>query len=111
MGGNQAMRDTATMLPILVRLNQEAQGDRNLSRSAIQMACAEYEDEMIPRAFAWVRKSGGRTIIPVDSDSWAGWALFCVAAGGLQLAHLFSVLTAPFLPQSTYVDDAPELRE
>ncbi|KAK3112403.1 hypothetical protein LTR53_011350 [Teratosphaeriaceae sp. CCFEE 6253] len=110
MGGNQAMRDTATILPILVRLDRQYRESRQLSRGVVKQACAEYEDEMIPRAFSWVRKSGGRTIVPVDTGSWAGWAILSAVAGGLQLASVFRVLTAPFLSQSKYVDDAPELR-
>jgi hypothetical protein len=58
MGGNQSMRDTATLLPILLNLNRLAQS-RPLQNADFEAACKEYEDEMMPRAFKWVEKSGG----------------------------------------------------
>ena len=63
MGGNQAMRDAATALPILVGLASQASSGQHLSTQSIKEACKEYEDEMIPRAFSWVRKSGGSNLM------------------------------------------------
>jgi len=59
MGGNQALRDTATMLPQLVALNQETTSGKQPPTSRVAQACKAYEDEMIPRAFGWVQSSGG----------------------------------------------------
>jgi len=59
MGGNQAMRDTASLLPQLVKLNAQVKSGKLPSTEELAAACKVYEDEMIPRAFDWVRKSGG----------------------------------------------------
>lgn len=52
------MRDTATLLPILMQLNEKAKSGK-VSTATVEAACNEYEAEMIPRAFGWVDKSGG----------------------------------------------------
>jgi hypothetical protein len=52
------MRDTSVLLPLLLELNEKAKSDA-LSNVAIGRVCREYEDEMIPRTFSWVQKSGG----------------------------------------------------
>lgn len=58
MGGNQAMCDTADMLPQLVKLKAIA-AQRKPRREDYVEALETYERAMIPRAFGWVRKSGG----------------------------------------------------
>lgn len=63
MGGNQSMRDIATALPQLKRLAEVAKSGNPLSEKLLTEACSEYENEMIPRAFEWVKKSGGSTIV------------------------------------------------
>lgn len=55
MGGNTALRDTAVLLPQLVDL---AKSGKYTSTQDVAAACKVYEDEMIPRAFTWVAKSG-----------------------------------------------------
>lgn len=64
MGGNQAMRDTSVLLPILVKLAKKCHSTgKGLVLADLNAACKEYEDEMIPRGFGWVRKSGGDTLM------------------------------------------------
>ncbi|KAI1027849.1 hypothetical protein LB503_011863 [Fusarium chuoi] len=60
MGGNQAMRDIADMLPELLALNRAAEAGPPLSTKEIEARCNSYEKKMIDRAFAWVAKSGDR---------------------------------------------------
>lgn len=68
MGGNQAMRDTATLLPILLSLNDQLSSEKRLSKQSIDLACEKYENEMIPRAFSWVQKSGGGSLLVSNSS-------------------------------------------
>lgn len=63
MGGNTALRDTATALDLLRRLSSSAGASRRVQKVAIDQACEEFEAEMIPRAFKWVKKSGGATVV------------------------------------------------
>lgn len=63
MGGNQAMQDAATALPLIERLAALAKSGVRPTTEDISRACREYEDEMIPRSFSWVQKSGGRTVV------------------------------------------------
>ncbi|KAG9256519.1 uncharacterized protein F5Z01DRAFT_697201 [Emericellopsis atlantica] len=58
MGGNTAMRDTAEVLPRILKLKEAAAGPDPLSIIEIKKQCQEYEQDMIPRAFEWVQKSG-----------------------------------------------------
>jgi hypothetical protein len=67
MGGNQALCDTATILPLVSGLAQSAQKEHQVTTEDIAQALVQYETEMIPRAFDWVEKSGGRTIMVSDS--------------------------------------------
>jgi len=53
------MRDTASLLPQLVKLNGQVKSGKVAVNRGVIAACKVYEDEMIPRAFDWVRKSGG----------------------------------------------------
>jgi hypothetical protein len=65
MGGNQAMRDVADILPELLELNKAAEAGPSLSTKEIEIRCHAYEKKMFDRAFAWVAKSGG-TALPVS---------------------------------------------
>lgn len=58
MGGNQALCDAADMLPKILRLKTKAD-ERELTRADFVDAVEQYERAMIPRAFEWVKKSGG----------------------------------------------------
>lgn len=51
MGSNQAMLDTAMILPLLKQLQESAKTTGVVRKSDISKACAEYEKEIIPRAF------------------------------------------------------------
>lgn len=57
------MRDTATALPIILRLAQAAEANKSPSKEDYRTACEDYEKEVIPRSFEWVQKSGGEFFI------------------------------------------------
>jgi hypothetical protein len=63
MGGNTALNDTATALPMLTRLASLASSSGKVDDAAVVQACREYEDEMMPRAFGWVKASGGANMV------------------------------------------------
>ncbi|KAE8392455.1 FAD/NAD(P)-binding domain-containing protein [Aspergillus alliaceus] len=65
-GGNQALRGCDDILPELLYLNDEARKGRSLSSDDIGKACSRYERRMFPRAFDWVKKSGGIDADPVS---------------------------------------------
>ncbi|KAJ7355623.1 hypothetical protein DFH08DRAFT_922644 [Mycena albidolilacea] len=67
MGGNQAMRDAADMLPVLVELAEKYKSSAPPGEPEIKDACRRYEQAMIPRAFEWVSKSGGRKPVLIDT--------------------------------------------
>ncbi|KAI1847544.1 hypothetical protein JX265_000795 [Neoarthrinium moseri] len=66
MGGQQAMHDAADVLPLIRKLAAKASTPQGLQPEDFQTACDTYEKGMIPRAFEWVRKSGGDNFVPVD---------------------------------------------
>jgi hypothetical protein len=57
MGGNQAMNDTADVLPAILSLANKARSERELYESDFASAVHDYESRMIPRAFYWVKTS------------------------------------------------------
>ena len=59
MGGNQAMYDSGVVMAKMAHLAQVARSTKRVLRREIEKAVIEYEEEMIPRAFEWVKKSGG----------------------------------------------------
>lgn len=63
------MQDTSVLLPILVKLNDKAKSGK-VGRAEAEAACREYEQEMMPRAFGWVDRSGGTTAFVrlIDTD-------------------------------------------
>lgn len=66
MGGNQALRDTATILPLLVGLSQDSESGNVPTTEKVTRQLQLYETEMIPRAFGWVKKSGGTSVVVSD---------------------------------------------
>lgn len=52
------MRDAAMALPLLTELAEKATSG-HLGDNHFEDACKSFEDEMIPRTFEWVKKSGG----------------------------------------------------
>lgn len=58
MGGNQALCDAADLLPQILKLKTKAD-ESELTRADFADAVEQYEKAMIPRAFEWVKKSGG----------------------------------------------------
>lgn len=69
MGGNQAMLDCADMLPEILKLNAEAESGKPPSLDEIRVSCNAYEARMLDRAFDWVQKSGGATMLVSDLSS------------------------------------------
>ncbi|KAG7405446.1 FAD-dependent monooxygenase cctM [Fusarium oxysporum f. sp. rapae] len=63
MGGNQALRDTATLLPLLIEISQISESGKTPTTETVAKLLRSYEAEMIPRAFEWVKKSGGTTVV------------------------------------------------
>lgn len=62
MGGNQALRDCADILPFMVELDKLFRNKGSLLDQDILPLIRSYEDGMIERAFEWVEKSGGSDI-------------------------------------------------
>lgn len=60
------MSDCADILPRILELHSLATKDPDhaLTKSELNKVCKDYEAAMFPRAFTWVRKSGG-TKVPV----------------------------------------------
>lgn len=58
MGGNQALCDAADILPQILKLKTKAD-ESELTKADFADAVGQYERSMIPRAFEWVKKSGG----------------------------------------------------
>ncbi|KIW16911.1 hypothetical protein PV08_04101 [Exophiala spinifera] len=107
MGGNTAMRDTETMLPLVTELAEYAEEHKSLPSTVIAEKLAQYEAEMIPRAFEWVEKSGGTTIMPLDSTRFLSRVFFFVAAQAMNLSYLWKKFTSIFTkakPVQTDVD-------
>jgi len=63
-GGNQSMKDAAVLLPLIAFLADLASANKRATNLEVASACREYENEMIPRTFAWVQKSGGMVHAP-----------------------------------------------
>ncbi|KAF3025126.1 hypothetical protein E8E14_014667 [Neopestalotiopsis sp. 37M] len=104
MGANQAMCDTADILPNIVALART----KERTEADYSFAVEKYESAMFPRAFAWVRTSGGTDQSVVDASTWTGVVTIFFMARALDLAYAFGWARAAlgWVPQ----DDAPELR-
>lgn len=107
MGGNQSMLDAGCMLPYLQRLTAlRAQP----SDQQVQEVQREYESEMMERTFAWVEKSGGRTIMPFDTANWwTAWAFAAFRPAFALYCAAYTLWTNVF-GHEQFVDDAPELK-
>jgi hypothetical protein len=58
MGGNQSMNDCADALPAIISLATKAK-DGSLREDHFTTAVRDFESKMNPRAFGWVKTSGG----------------------------------------------------
>lgn len=68
------MRDAAMALPLLTELAEKATSG-NLGDKQFEDACKSFEDEMIPRTFEWVKKSGGnQAIVSLERTMTSGLA-------------------------------------
>lgn len=63
MGGNSALCDCDQALKMLTRLASFASSSGGVENMAVVQACKEYEDEMMPRAFGWVKASGAANMV------------------------------------------------
>ncbi|KAH7029779.1 uncharacterized protein B0I36DRAFT_270444 [Microdochium trichocladiopsis] len=75
MGGNQAMQDAGEMLPELLHLADLSRSGKGPTSAEITAALTRFEDEMIDRAFTWVKKSGGTSVPSLDLDGPLGTLL------------------------------------
>lgn len=85
------MSDCADILPRILELHSltTENPDHALTESQLNKACREYEAAMIPRAFTWVRKSGGSKV-PVSAPRpqfqprhpWCAQHLHCCGEDG-----------------------------
>ncbi|KAF5517621.1 hypothetical protein CGCA056_v011463 [Colletotrichum aenigma] len=75
MGGNQSMLDTADALPLLTRLAEKVKTVNGTSEQDFIEACEAYEGVVIPRAFEWVRQSGGNNPLASDTSRFKNRAI------------------------------------
>lgn len=125
MGGNQAMYDAAEALKYMKELKEKAQASsEGVSDDDVDSAVEAFETEMAPRAFNWVKLSGGTGMKviefvenfpnveltlrqPSDPDSFTGLIGLFFMARVLDLAYLYGILIKAFGWKPH--DDAPEL--
>ena len=67
MGANNAIHDTADALGTLLELAKARHRNGSLSDDEMTAQLAVYEAAMMPRAFAWVRKSSAQQLPDLDS--------------------------------------------
>jgi hypothetical protein len=92
-GGNQALADCADMLPQLLHLNSLASiGHAYPTTEEISIACDKYEAAMMPRAFQWVKKSGGVSFPQINLDGIVGIIVQFVAKLVMPLLRLYYTL-------------------
>ncbi|KAL6414165.1 FAD binding domain-containing protein [Ilyonectria robusta] len=77
MGGNMAMLDAGQALPLIVDLAKNNQ-EKRVANAEIGKALSAFENEMIPRSFEWVKKSGGDNFVPIDTSTLTGRLFFIV---------------------------------
>lgn len=89
-GGTQALADCADLLPQLLRLSTLASiGSAHPTFEEMKIACEKYEGSMIPRAFPWVRKSGGVSFPRINLDGFLGVLVRLVGRLGMPLLKLY----------------------
>jgi hypothetical protein len=121
------MYDAAMILPKLVSLAEIAKLQKRVPREAIEAAVTQYEAEMIPRAFEWVKKSGGDNFVvsalfvrrenvvlsdviqPIDSSTLAGRLFFLLAAQALNIACVWQWI-GQFFFRKPPLDETPEFK-
>ncbi|KAH8763103.1 hypothetical protein F5883DRAFT_716127 [Diaporthe sp. PMI_573] len=110
-GGNQSMRDAAMALPLVTELAERARSG-DLGDKHVEDACKAFEDEMIPRTFEWVKKSGGHETIPYDSSKIGTRIIFAIASRLVLFAPLWTSMKRWLgFSQPANLNDAPELRD
>lgn len=92
-GGNQAMADCADLLPQLLHLNFLANGSpAHPTYEEVKISCEKYEKAMMPRAFSWVRKSGGTSFPNINLDGFLGTVVYFAAKLVMPLLKLYLTL-------------------
>ncbi|KAF1812565.1 FAD/NAD(P)-binding domain-containing protein [Eremomyces bilateralis CBS 781.70] len=107
MGANQALHDCADALEPLLQL-AELKSTRALEYEDYERAVTDYEDKMVPRAFEWVKKSGGTSQSFPDTDSVCGKLFLYFMAAALNVGGAFTTISKAVGWSKEY--DAPELR-
>ncbi|KAK6082287.1 hypothetical protein SCUP515_02579 [Seiridium cupressi] len=107
MGGQQAMRDTADALPLILKLSQKASSSEGLRPEDFAAACNEYEDAMIPRAFDWVRKSGNDNWVPLDLSKTLHRLVIRIGSSLIPLARIGYWIIS-WIVDTKRFEDAPE---
>ncbi|KAH6684924.1 hypothetical protein F5X68DRAFT_223060 [Plectosphaerella plurivora] len=95
MGGNQAMLDCADLLPELLKLNTIAKSGAVIQLQDVTLAVTRYENKMIPRAFGWVKKSGGTSVPSINLDGFLGTVLKAVGSLLSVVFFCYSKLYSP----------------
>ncbi|KAE8150926.1 hypothetical protein BDV25DRAFT_129180 [Aspergillus avenaceus] len=88
-GGNQALRDCSEILPELLKLNDQALAGQVPSTEDIRSACDRYETIMFPRAFDWVKTSGGTGAPDFDLDGMLGYMVLVFSTFALPVVIAF----------------------
>ncbi|CAK7215964.1 hypothetical protein SBRCBS47491_002670 [Sporothrix bragantina] len=108
MGANQAMSDTADMLPQIQALHEAAKAkDAPLDAQDYSKAVQGYESKMIPRAFHWVNMSGGTNESMREPSSLLGKLMLFFVARMLTVAYLVGQIKSAL--GFKIQDDVPEL--
>ncbi|OBT64244.1 hypothetical protein VE03_06891 [Pseudogymnoascus sp. 23342-1-I1] len=107
MGANQAMHDAADILPAILDLNERSKSQKILSDGNFAAAVKQYESKMMPRAFGWVKTSGGTGSQTFEPESLKGKIALFFVARALDVTWIYSSIRrwSGWVPQ----DDAPEL--
>ncbi|KAH7018603.1 uncharacterized protein B0I36DRAFT_354863 [Microdochium trichocladiopsis] len=105
MGANNAIRDTADVLGPLLELGKQHKSRSNVTDEQVSTQLAIFENTMLPRAMAWVKKSKDQEL--PDLESTKGKIIIAVLrvgifflSGAVKILKLFG-----WTPK----DDAPEL--
>ncbi|KAJ4316649.1 hypothetical protein N0V94_005330 [Neodidymelliopsis sp. IMI 364377] len=95
-GGNTALADCADILPQLIHLDSLASmSSVHPTPEEFQTACNKYERAMMPRAFEWVKKSGGITFANINLDGFLGITIRLVAKLVMPFLMLYHKIFSP----------------
>ncbi|KAI0144693.1 hypothetical protein BJ166DRAFT_582971 [Pestalotiopsis sp. NC0098] len=107
MGGQQAMHDTADILPLILQLAEKSATPQGLEYHDFKAACDKYETGMIPRAFSWVQKSGGANFVPLNLSRILDRVFLRLFSYSIPVARFGHWLLSLFI-ETRNLNDAPE---